>query len=104
MNHFLLPHSHLAEQASKYGDYATRKLISMMRSNGAMHSSLIAKVFGGANVVSSIRHQIGEQNIQMAKQILAENNIEIVAEDTGGFKSRFIHFDTSNGKVTIRYK
>ncbi len=104
MNHFLLPQSQRAEQIAKYGDFATKKLISMVKSNSTMDSSIIAKVFGGANVVSAIKHQIGEKNIQMAKQILAEFNIEIVAEDTGGFRSRFVNFDTSTGKVLIRYK
>ncbi len=75
-----------------------------MKSQVSINSLIVAKIFGGANVVSSIKHKIGEQNIQMAKKILGENNIEIIAEDTGGSKSRFVNFDTSNGKVTIRYK
>jgi chemotaxis protein CheD len=104
MNHFLLPLAPADEQTPKYGDYSIRKLISQIKSTVSPQTPLIAKIFGGGNIVSVIRDAIGDRNVMMAKQILAENNIEIVAEDTGGTRSRFINFDTSNGKILVKYK
>ena len=90
MNHFLLPQAPVDEQSAKYGDYSIRRLISQIKLNASAQTLLIAKIFGGANIVSAIRDPIGDRNVMMAKRILAENRIEIVAEDTGGTKSRFI--------------
>ncbi len=104
MNHFLLPLAPADEQSAKYGDYSIRKLILSIKALVPTETSLIAKIFGGANTVAVIRNPIGDKNVKMAKQILAENNIEIVAEDTGGTKSRFIHFDSSSGKILVKYK
>ncbi len=103
MNHFMLPQAPANEQIPKYGDFAIRKLISLLKSQSSGSTSLIAKVFGGANIVRVIREPIGHKNVVIAKQILYESNIEIVAEDTGGTKSRFINFDTRSGKVLVKY-
>ena len=104
MNHFLLPQAPADEQTAKYGDYSIRKLISSMKIVVTTSTPLVAKIFGGGNIVSVISDPIGSRNVMMAKQILAENNIEVIAEDTGGTKSRFLNFDTHSGKVTVKYR
>ncbi len=104
MNHFLLPQTFGDTELQKFGDYSTANLISQMYSMGSNSSSIQAKIFGGANIVSVISSPIGENNVSAAKRILKEHNIQIAAEDTGGTRSRFLHFDTLDGKVTVRYK
>jgi chemotaxis protein CheD len=73
-----------------------------------------AKVVGGACMFSipgavnprnvpgpSLGMQIGDRNIEAAKNTLKEFGIPLKAEDTGGSYGRTMRFDISNGKVTV---
>lgn len=104
MNHYLLPSSPPNNQTTKYGNHSINKLISLMILQVKNRSSIIAKIFGGAKIIDVISDPVGERNILMAKKILAEHSIQIVAEDTGGKKGRFIYFDTRDGKVLVNYR
>ena len=46
---------------------------------------------------------IGEKNIIVAREILKEYRIPIVAEDVGGQSGRKIQFDLERGKVLMQY-
>lgn len=46
---------------------------------------------------------IGEKNILVAREILKEYKISIVAEDIGGEYGRKIQFDLLKGKVLMKY-
>jgi chemotaxis protein CheD len=86
----------------KYGNIAIEKLIDDMVRSGADRSRLYAKIFGGANQVnSSIR--VGDRNIEIAKKILLEEKINIVAESVGGTLGRKIIFNTYTGEVKMKF-
>ena len=92
MNHFLLP-SKRASAGDDHdvvlaGDYAMEVLVNAMLARGARKERLVAKAFGGGNIVSSIRMAIGDRNAEFAAEWLAREGIPLLASDFGGPWSR----------------
>lgn len=102
INHYMLPYWNGSGLASpKYGNIAIERLIAGMTGLGSKPGHLIAKVFGGGAVLdaSHSSFNIGEKNIIAARDLLAANNIPIVAQSTGGTNGRKIIFNTLTGEV-----
>lgn len=102
INHYMLPLWNGEGLASpKYGNIAIERLIDKMISMGCKKSNLIAKVFGGGEVIETQISQfhIGERNILLARQILQEQKIMIAGESVGGKNGRKIQFHTATGAV-----
>ena len=89
----------------KYGNIAIEKLIERMLFNGSKKENLIAKVFGGGEIIAnqSELFNIGKRNIEISKIILAEKNIPIVGSSVGGILGRKIWFNTENSEVILKY-
>jgi chemotaxis protein CheD len=89
----------------KFGNIAIEKLIQKMIDHGASKKDLIAKVFGGAEVIQATNgmFRIGQKNIDIAHQILAQEGIRIVGQSTGSRQGRKILFRTSTGEVLMKY-
>lgn len=103
INHFMMPFWNGQGLASpKYGNIAMEKLLAGMEQGGSRKAQLIAKVFGGANQTQSTLG-VGERNIMVVRQYLADMQIPIVAENVGGFVGRKIHFDTYSGQVLMKF-
>lgn len=92
-------------ETPRYGNIAILKLIEELTDKGAEQRSLIAKVFGGGNVLgeNSSLFKIGERNVGLALKLLGENNIPVIASSTGGNRGRKILFNTFTGKVLQQY-
>lgn len=106
MNHYLLPFwNGNSLQSPKFGNIAIPKLIECMVDKGANLKTMEAKIFGGAsmNITSSCNMMIGEKNILVAREILKEYKIPIVAEDVGRENGRKIQFNLQNAKVLLKY-
>jgi len=103
INHYMLPFWNGNGLASpKYGNIATEKLVEKMLRNGATIQNMVAKVFGGANQMNtSLR--IGDQNIEVARQTLANYGIKIIAENVGGGVGRKLRYNTSTGQVMMKF-
>lgn len=108
MNHYMLPNWNGNDLASpKYGNIAIDKLVEKMLYLGSDIKNLQAKVFGGGelfetcNVSSS--NFIGERNIRVARLMLEEKGIPIVASSTGGKRGRKIIFFTDTGEVRHKF-
>jgi chemotaxis protein CheD len=86
----------------KFGNIATEKLIEKMLRNGSNTSDLIAKVFGGANQMNSSM-EIGARNIEIAKEVLANHRIKIIAENVGGSVGRKLKYHTGTGQVMMKF-
>lgn len=102
MNHYMLPlWNGDGLPTPKYGNVAIEKLIEKMVSFGCRKEQLVAKCFGGANVLGDMSGpmQIGERNIVLAEEILATHHIPIVAREMGGFRGMKIIFNTRTGIV-----
>lgn len=105
INHYMLPFWNGMGLASpKYGNIATEKLIAQMLHLGSKKDNLVAKVFGGAEVINvgSNTFNIGKRNIEIAISMLRDNNIRILASDTGGNLGRKIQFNTQTGTVMMK--
>ncbi len=103
INHYMLPFWNGKELASpKYGNIAIESLVKKMEQLGSKKENLVAKVFGGAN---QLNHKlgVGQRNIKVAEEILAELSIKIVAKSLGGHKGRKLNFNTSTGEVFMKY-
>ena len=101
MNHFMLPSGgktpNSEQDALLHGDYAMEVLINALLTRGARKERLIAKAFGGGNIVKAIRTPIGERNIQFAREWLTREGIRLQASDFGGPWSRKILFEPDSG-------
>ena len=106
INHYMLPLWNGQGLASpKYGNIAIVKLIDKMKSFGSRSENLTAKIFGGGEVIQahSIHYNIGQRNIDLARSMLAELNIPIIASNTGGKAGRKILFNTQTGEVQHKF-
>lgn len=102
MNHYMLPlWNGEGLPTPKYGNVAIEKLIEKMLALGCRKEQLVAKCFGGANVIGdSTGHlQIGERNIALAEELLEIHRIPIVAREMGGLRGMKIIFNTKSGIV-----
>lgn len=103
LNHFMLPTSrkgaYADDEIALAGDYAMQVLVNGLLARGAQKSRLIAKAFGGGNILSSIRTAIGDQNASYAREWLERERIPLAAQDLGGPWSRKVIFLPSNGDV-----
>lgn len=107
--HYALPYQfdhNLDEDPLRYGDQAIPILIEEMKklSLGPV-SALKAKIIGGANCLVRASgggfNNIGEQNIQMARDILARHQIEVIGEHVGGEVGRKVLFHSFDGRVQV---
>lgn len=107
MNHYLLPLWNGEGLASpKYGNIAIEKLVNEMIWKGADSKNIVAKIFGGRTQTEAgvtVPFQIGLRNSHIAKQMLTDYSIPIVAENVGGELGMTIQFDTSTGIVRLKY-
>jgi chemotaxis protein CheD len=106
MNHFLLPSKRAGAgddtDVVLAGDYAMEVLVNAMLAKGAHKDRLVAKAFGGGNIVSSIRMAIGDRNAEFATEWLAREGIPLTASDFGGPWSRKVLCVPNTGEAFCR--
>jgi chemotaxis protein CheD len=88
---------------ARFGVHAMEMLINGMLKLGAERSRLVAKVFGGANVISSLGGEgsIAEQNADFIERFLADEDIKLVAKKLRGGAGLRVHFETGTGKAFV---
>ncbi|MBF0549539.1 MAG: chemotaxis protein CheD [Deltaproteobacteria bacterium] len=102
MNHFQLPiHADKSDSTARYGNVATVALIKMMLNEGSSLKRLEAQLLGGAHNPEISPRNIGRENVEVARKILAKAGIKLVSEDVGGEKGRKIVFNTSNNELAV---
>jgi chemotaxis protein CheD len=105
MNHYMLPEDISATSGTpRYANFAIRHLIGQLELLGAHRARLLAGLYGGASIISSIHAAggLGARNVEVGRTRLRQANIPIVAEDTGHTHGRKITFFTSNGSTTVK--
>jgi chemotaxis protein CheD len=115
MNHFLLASRNpgkrspvLESEAGRYGLEAMELLINGLLKQGADRSNLLAKAFGGGNVLNLTtrelpkRFNIGELNIEFVRSFLENDGIPLTSADMGGRVGRQIHFDGKDFSVYVK--
>ena len=90
----------------KYADTAIPLLLRDMEKAGARRDTITAKIMGGASMFKLIGNgmmsEIGRNNVVKVKAVLADLNIAIIAEDTGGDYGRTIDFYSADGTVKVK--
>jgi chemotaxis protein CheD len=102
INHFMLPYWNGDGLASpKYGNVAIKKLLEKMILLGADKKNLIAKIFGGGEVIDTTmaNFYIGERNIELAFQYMQDVQIPVVSSCVGGLYGRKIIYSTNTGVI-----
>ncbi|UXP32072.1 chemotaxis protein CheD [Reichenbachiella agarivorans] len=103
INHYMLPFWNGQGLASvKFGNIAIERLIKEMYRKNCKPENMIAKIFGGANQVD-FTARIGDRNAEVARDMLKEYGIRLVAHNTGGQRGRKIIFDTVSGVVRMKF-
>lgn len=108
MCHCQLPSGALGTgaHAFRYVDSTLPKMLQKLNRLGVPYSEMQAKLFGGARVNSTNgrKHfgpRIGQSNIDMARHVLLEHNVPLVAECVGGHKGYKLFFHSSSGGVYL---
>jgi chemotaxis protein CheD len=102
MNHFQLPVIRDREKTTAvYGNVAMIALLRLMLDGRAKKKHLEAQIFGGAYNPDINTHDIGDENVKVAKTILTKNKIPIVSEDVRGQVGRKVVFNTSTNEVIV---
>ncbi len=104
MNHFMLPLWNGEGLATpKYGNIAMERLLSHVLALGIRKENLVAKVFGGAHLLStsSAACPIGARNIELALNQLEEWRIKVAASDLGGRYGRKVIMNTMTGVILL---
>ena len=88
---------------AKFADTAIPQLIDNMKQEGARFQNLVAKIAGGSQLfeVTQEKMKVGNRNVEMVRETLAEYSIPLVAEDIGGNYGRTMKLDVSTGQVKI---
>ncbi len=108
MNHILLPCSpgiNKNDPATQYGINSMELLVRKVIMMGGIRQRLVAKIFGGANVLSKLYNDgmnVGRMNAEFVTMFLRDNGIKIISQDLGGNDTRTIHFHTDTGEVLLK--
>jgi chemotaxis protein CheD len=106
LNHFLLPQCvENGISSPRFGNVAIHRLLDELAGLGSPRARLKAKIFGGASVIDafqSANESLGMKNVDLARRLLADAGIPIVAEDTGGAQGRKLVFQTGDGAAWVR--
>ena len=102
LNHFLLPEG--ATASPRFASHAVPLLVRQVVELGAGRERLRAKLFGGACVLEAFRasQALGARNVEAARELLAAEQIRVVAEDVGGDLGRKLVFEVQTGSAWIR--
>jgi chemotaxis protein CheD len=107
MNHILLPGKSDIKKfndTARYGVHAMELLITQMMKLRVKRSRIVAKAFGGANVMQGhfLDVGIGLENAKFVVKFLKNENIKLFSRDLGGHNIRRIYFHTDTGDVFLQ--
>lgn len=116
MNHFMLPDGRLPNGGlpdgglpdngdptnARYGVHAMELLINDLLKCGARRSRLLAKVFGGGNVLRGFQDPVGTRNARFVLDYLTAERIPVLAQDLGDIHPRKVAFFVQTGRTLVR--
>ncbi len=106
VNHYLLPDwVGNGVSSGRFGNVAIERLIEKVLGLGSRKQDLRAKVFGGACVLEAFRgksEHLGTKNVEVARTLLRQHGIRVVAEDVEGQRGRKLIFHTDTGAALVK--
>ena len=108
--HILMPSSENVRDAHlnvmKYADLAVPELLRRMERAGASAINISAKLAGGAQMFSIAgagpQFNIGERNVEMAREALRVLRIRLVAQDVGATYGRTVEIFAATGIYRVK--
>jgi chemotaxis protein CheD len=110
MNHFMLPEDMTQGSsnwldpsvglATRYGSFAMESLINDLMKLGARRDRLEVKLAGGGRILASMT-DVGERNIQFARNWLSLEGLKVAGEDVGDSYPRRIQYFPATGRVLM---
>jgi len=102
--HAMLPEApENGENAAKYVDTGVAELLSEMEALGADRRSIKAKLTGGSSMLDLGEDKpVGDKNVEAARRVLTDADIELIADETGGDSGRSVSFDPETGELRIK--
>ncbi len=109
MNHFMLPmkkavaHVDVTDdsEAARYGNVAMERLINEIVRKGGNRHNMTAKIFGGGRITDS-SIDIGNSNIDFAREYLEIEEIEVLSEDVGDVCPRKVYYIAETNEVFVK--
>jgi chemotaxis protein CheD len=108
MNHFMLPGDGNSNgspwaASARFGVYAMEVLINDMIRMGADRRRMVAKVFGGAQLLAGFESlDVGAKNSEFVLEFLRVEGIRVLAQDLLDVCPRKVHFFVDSGKVQVK--
>ncbi len=106
LNHYLLPNwVGNGLSSPRFGSVAIARLIDDVIALGGSLRRLQAKIFGGACIIAAFdgpRPHLGENNVEIAREILNRLEIPIIAQAVGGQRGRKVIFHTDEGVAWVK--
>lgn len=104
MNHILVPSSTTdVGWTTRCGVQAMELLINEVMKLGGDRRKLVAKAFGGGNVLQGFQSPtVGELNASFVRKFLLEEKIPLVAQRLGGTRAVTVNFHLDSGEVIVR--
>jgi chemotaxis protein CheD len=106
--HVLLPDSSLSRDAGNRAKFASTAVPLLLEERHALgaRGPFTAKLVGGASMFAQLLPSggvnMGERNVEAARQALAQARIPIAAQDTGGEHGRSVYLHVTDGRVAVR--
>ncbi len=93
--------------AFKYADCAVSMMIESFWRFGVKPEETEARLFGGAKMMSGGQTldkslAVGDQNVNVARKVLANCRLKLKSTETGGTAGRKILFNTNTGEITCQ--
>lgn len=107
MNHFMLPQQNGqgtwgdGNLETRYGNWAMEMLINEIMKLGGSKSNMEVKLFGGGKVLENATN-VGNNNINFARDFLISENLRVAASDVGGIYPRKVLYFPDTGAVKVR--
>lgn len=106
MNHFMLPDGdgQAGSGSARYGAHAMELLINDILKLGGRRQHLVAKVFGGGNVLAGFnRDPVGTRNSRFIMEYLQAERIQVAAQDLGDIHARKVCFFPRTGRTLVKH-
>ncbi len=76
-------------------------MFNQLSEKGSSLKNLRAKIVGGASIFKS-SYKIGEENVNVIRELLINKKVFIAAQDTGGNIARTAYFNSATGDCRVQ--